>query len=375
MSRVVVALSGGVDSAVAAHLIKEQGHEVLGLFMKNWHNASFTNSDDCPWEQDSKDALLVADHLGIPFHTVDLSRPYYDRVVRYMFEEYEQGRTPNPDVLCNREIKFDAFWEVCRELSADFVATGHYCRREDRAYPALLRGKDPNKDQSYFLCQLSPQQLSRAIFPLGALDKQSVRKMALEQGLPVANKKDSQGLCFVGKIKLPHFLSQKIKPKEGTIRKLPDRFVPSDEDDLWASSVEIGKHQGTQFFTIGQRKGLNIGGSKAPLFVICIDHKENILYVGEGRDHPGLRKSMVVSRMATVNWLVPQDVRDKYLKSSQISAQIRYRQKAQSVEVYSDEAFVYTRFREGCFAPAKGQFVVWYFEEELLGSAVIDRVE
>ncbi|MBT8324533.1 MAG: tRNA 2-thiouridine(34) synthase MnmA, partial [Winogradskyella sp.] len=219
MKRVIVGLSGGVDSSVAAYLMKQQGYEVIGLFMKNWHDDSVTISDECPWLEDSNDAMIVADKLGIPFQTVDLSEAYKERIVDYMFSEYEKGRTPNPDVLCNREIKFDVFLKIALDLGADYVATGHYCRKASiekngESIFRLLAGKDSNKDQSYFLCQLSQNQLSKALFPLGDLTKPQVRQIASEQNLITAEKKDSQGLCFIGKVRLPDFLQQKLQPKE-----------------------------------------------------------------------------------------------------------------------------------------------------------------
>ena len=227
MKRVIIGLSGGVDSSVAAYLLKEQGYEVIGLFMKNWHDDSVTISKECPWLEDSNDAMLVADKLGIPFQVVDLSEQYKERIVDYMFREYEMGRTPNPDILCNREIKFDVFMEIALGLGADFVATGHYCRRDvleiqGKKIYRLLAGKDANKDQSYFLCQLSQHQLSRSLFPIGELTKTEVRKIASDQGLVTAEKKDSQGLCFIGKVRLPEFLQQILMPKEGLSVQIPE---------------------------------------------------------------------------------------------------------------------------------------------------------
>ena len=291
MKRVVVGLSGGVDSSVAAYLLKEQGYEVIGMFMRNWHDESVTLSDECPWIDDSNDALLIAEQLNIPFQVIDLSKDYQERIVDYMFSEYEAGRTPNPDVLCNREIKFDVFLKAALELGADYVATGHYCRRIDHedGTVGLLAGKDPNKDQSYFLCQLNQEQLSKALFPVGELLKPEVREIAKNIGLHTADKKDSQGLCFVGKISLPQFLQQKLKPKQGNIIEIPDsieQFVnynkleptienivllatPFEYEESMGQKVET--HQGAHYYTIGQRKGLHIGGRPLPSFVIGID--------------------------------------------------------------------------------------------------------
>jgi len=312
MKRVIVGLSGGVDSSVAAYLLKEQGYDVIGLFMKNWHDDSVTISNECPWLEDSNDAMIVADKLGIPFQVVDLSEQYKERIVDYMFNEYEKGRTPNPDVLCNREIKFDVFLKIAVDLGADYVATGHYCRKgeEDingKSVFKLLAGKDINKDQSYFLCQLSQDQLSKALFPIGELTKPEVRKIAAEQDLITADKKDSQGLCFIGKVRLPEFLQQKLQPKEGVIVQIPSnseiykREVPTfqtkeEELEFFASKNNyaisdgkiVGKHQGAHYFTKGQRKGLAVGGTKEPLFVIDTDVIENVIYTGKGKDHKRL---------------------------------------------------------------------------------------
>ena len=314
MKRVVVGLSGGVDSSVAAYLLKEQGYEVIGLFMKNWHDDSVTISNECPWLEDSNDALLVAEKLGIPFQTVDLSEQYKEKIVDYMFSEYEKGRTPNPDVLCNREIKFDVFMKIALSLGADFVATGHYCRKgtiekDGNEVYQLLAGIDGNKDQSYFLCQLSQEQLSKALFPIGELTKPQVREIASKLDLITAEKRDSQGLCFIGKVRLPEFLQQQLQPKEGLIYEINADSTIYNQDVPMFDSLEeklafeangisylpengkvVGKHQGAHYFTIGQRKGLNVGGTKEALFIIATDVKSNIIYTGQGANHPGLFK-------------------------------------------------------------------------------------
>ncbi len=327
MKRVVVGLSGGVDSSVAAYLLKEQGYDVIGLFMKNWHDDSVTISDECPWLDDSNDAMMVAEKLGIPFQTVDLSVQYKEKIVDYMFREYEMGRTPNPDVLCNREIKFDVFLKIALELGADYVATGHYCRKdviENNGIETyqLLAGKDPNKDQSYFLCQLSQEQLSKTLFPIGEILKPDVRKIAKEQGLITAEKRDSQGLCFIGKVRLPEFLQQKLKPKEGKIieissdfsaykKEIPE-FNSEEEKNKFLSQKPsyvkedgkiVGTHQGAHYFTKGQRKGLAVGGTKEPLFVIDTDVNENIIYVGQGKDHPGLYRNGLFVKQEEIHWV------------------------------------------------------------------------
>ena len=310
MKTVVVGLSGGVDSSVAAYLLKKEGYNVIGLFMRNWNDDSVIIDDECPWIEDSNDALQVSEILGIPFQVIDFSKEYKEKIVDYMFSEYKNGRTPNPDILCNREIKFDLFLKKALEIGADFVATGHYCRKEEvivnqKKIQRLISGKDKTKDQSYFLCQVNQYQLSKSLFPLGKLMKKDVRKLASEIGLNTANKKDSQGLCFIGKVKLPIFLQQFLKPKIGNIIEI------SSKHDIFKKNIVsylpikysnemgkiIGEHQGAHYFTIGQRKGLNLGGTKHPLFVIGTDVKENIIFVGQGENHPGLfRKALSVSK-------------------------------------------------------------------------------
>ena len=322
--RIIIGLSGGVDSSVAAYLLKEQGYEVIGLFMKNWHDESVTLSNECPWLEDSNDAMLVAEKIGIPFQTVDLSREYKERIVDYMFDEYSKGRTPNPDVLCNREIKFDVFLKIAISFGADYVATGHYCQKKSfknqsgtKIYQ-LIAGKDNKKDQSYFLCQLSQKQLSNVLFPIGHLNKDQVRKIALKQNLITAEKKDSQGLCFIGKVKLPDFLQQQLKPKMGKIIEIPTNFSNysksknSDNDILKRSikprykptdGIEVGKHNGAHFYTIGQRKGLGVGGNVEPLFIIDTDMDNNIIYVGQGKVHPGLYRLALRVSQGDIHWV------------------------------------------------------------------------
>lgn len=394
MKRVIVGLSGGVDSSVAAYLLKEQGYEVIGLFMKNWHDDSVTISNECPWLEDSNDAMLVADKLGIPFQVVDLSEEYKERIVDYMFKEYELGRTPNPDVLCNREIKFDAFLKIALELGADYVATGHYCRKGEELINGetvykLLAGKDKNKDQSYFLCQLSQEQLSKALFPIGELTKPEVRKIASEQDLITAEKKDSQGLCFIGKVRLPEFLQQKLKPKEGVIVQIPEnseiyhREIPtfaSKEDELAFLSTKykyqisdgkiVAKHQGAHYFTKGQRKGLAVGGTIEPLFVIDTDVNENVIYTGEGKEHSGLYRNVLLVSNEELHWLRP-DLALKNGENLSILARIRYRQQLEEATLYKVENGLYVEFKNRQSAITEGQFVAWYLKDELLGSGVI----
>ncbi|TXG38938.1 tRNA 2-thiouridine(34) synthase MnmA [Seonamhaeicola maritimus] len=394
MKRVIIGLSGGVDSSVAAYLLQQQGYEVIGLFMKNWHDDSVTISNECPWLDDSNDAMLVAEKLGIPFQTVDLSEQYKERIVDYMFNEYEKGRTPNPDVLCNREIKFDVFMKIALDLGADYVATGHYCRKgvvekEAKEVYQLLAGKDTNKDQSYFLCQLSQEQLAKALFPIGELTKPEVREIADDIGLVTADKKDSQGLCFIGKVKLPYFLQQQLKPKEGVIVEIPKEQeifsieVPefsSQEDKLEYLSRKIdykidlgkvvGKHQGAHYFTKGQRKGLAVGGTLEPLFVIDTNVEENVIYTGQGKEHPGLLKKALFVTNDELHW-IREDLALKVDETLKVEARIRYRQPLQKATLHKVDSGLYVEFEEYQSAITEGQFVAWYINEELLGSGVI----
>ena len=387
--RVVVGLSGGVDSSVAAYLLKEQGYDVVGLFMRNWHDTTGTLEGDCPWQDDQIFAELVAKRLDIPFHFVDLSEQYRTRVVDYMFAEYERGRTPNPDVLCNREIKFDAFLEEALRLGADYVATGHYCRRRDEVvdgvtYHRLLAGVDPNKDQSYFLCQLSQQQLSRALFPVGDLLKPEVRRIAAEQKLATAKRKDSQGICFVGKVDLPVFLQQKLAPRRGDIVEIapdwpgyaeaaarteltalaePYRYTPADRR-------KVGEHNGAHYYTIGQRKGLGVSGRAEPLFIIATDTVTNTVYVGQGQSHPGLYRRALRILPQEVHWVSP-DRRLAEGTSEPFSMRIRYRQPLQAGTLHMRGDGAYILFETPQRGITAGQFAAWYRGEELVGSGVI----
>ena len=396
MKRVVVGLSGGVDSSVSAYLLQKQGYEVIGLFMKNWHDDSVTISDECPWLEDSNDALMVAEKLGIPFQTVDMSMPYKQRIVDYMFREYERGRTPNPDVLCNREIKFATFLEYALNLGADYVATGHYCRKEEiemngQTIYRLLAGKDQNKDQSYFLCQLSQAQLGRALFPIGDLQKSEVRTIAKELGLVTAEKKDSQGLCFVGKVRLPEFLQQQLAPKKGDIIQIPStwqgyqdkessKLFECYEDELkyYAEKYHysptdgkvLGQHDGAHFFTIGQRKGLHVGGTVEPLFVIDTDTEKNIIYVGEGHAHPGLFRRTLFVKKEDIHW-IRTDLALSLHQSIEAMVRIRYRQPLQKATLYLNDSGLYIDFTTPQSAITSGQFAAWYIEDELIGSGEI----
>jgi tRNA-specific 2-thiouridylase len=394
MKRVVVGLSGGVDSSVAAYLLQQQGYEVIGLFMKNWHDDSVTISNECPWLEDSNDALLVAEKLGIPFQTVDLSEQYQDKIVDYMFSEYEKGRTPNPDVLCNREIKFDVFMKIAMSLGADYVATGHYCKKSEievdgKPVYQLLAGADNNKDQSYFLCQLSQEQLAKSLFPIGELTKPEVREIAAQMDLVTAEKKDSQGLCFIGKVRLPEFLQQKLQSKEGVIIQIdknnpvynldiPQGLSLEDTLVLEAKKIDyipemgktVGKHQGAHYFTTGQRKGLNVGGTTDPLFIISTNVVTNTIYTGLSSQHPGLFKKALFVEKSEVHW-IRTDLALANGETMDVMARIRYRQPLQKATLHQFENGMYVAFEEPQSAITEGQFVAWYLGDELVGSGVI----
>jgi len=411
--KVVIGLSGGVDSSVAAWVLKEQGYEVIGLFMRNWHDTTGLIQSECHWEDDLMFAEMVARKLSIPFHQVDLSVPYRQRVVDYMFAEYEKGRTPNPDVLCNREIKFDSFAEEARKLGGDFVATGHYCRKEtislnNTLVYRLLAGNDPNKDQSYFLCQVSQEQLSTALFPIGDLKKPEVRQIAEKLGLATAQRKDSQGICFVGKVDLPTFLQQKLEAKKGDIIEIVNEVNEVNEveeveevegkstdlkgdgfplenvsDEILlqltesekykpSSGMIIGKHNGAHFFTIGQRKGMNIGGYKEPLFVIATDVLNNIVYVGEGQEHPGLNRKGLFIKGDEIHW-VREDLQMKAGEIRDYMVRIRYRQPLQKARLYFRDKGLFVIFDKLQRGVAPGQFAAWYDGDEVIGSGVIDK--
>lgn len=387
--RVVVGLSGGVDSSVAAYLLQKEGYDVIGLFMKNWHDDSVTISNECPWLEDSNDALLVAEKLGIPFQTVDLSEQYQEKIVDYMFSEYEKGRTPNPDVLCNREIKFAVFLEIALSLGADYVATGHYCQKhttEVNGQPIyhLIAGADSNKDQSYFLCQLSQEQLAKSLFPIGNLTKPEVREIAMEMELVTAEKKDSQGLCFIGKVRLPEFLQQKLQPKEGQIILIDKNnsiYNAEDTNDSLASlshkikySPEmgkvVGKHDGAHYFTVGQRKGLNVGGTTDPMFVIATDVTTNTIYTGLSSQHPGLFRRGLFIDASETHW-IRKDLTLSIGETKEVMARIRYRQPLQKATLHQEATGMYVIFDAPQSAITEGQFVAWYQDNELLGSGVI----
>jgi len=394
VKKVIVGLSGGVDSSVSALLLKEQGYEVIGLFMKNWHDESLTISNDCPWLEDSNDAMLVANKLNIPFQTIDLSKEYQSRIINYMFDEYKMGKTPNPDILCNREIKFDIFLKLALNLGADYVATGHYCQVEsfnknNKKIFRLLSGEDHLKDQSYFLCQLTQKQLSKVIFPIGKLTKKEVREIAKKNDLITAEKKDSQGLCFVGKVKLPDFLKQKLTPKKGKVIKVENNFISYDKEESDFESNKsfleflctpknfsetdgefIGYHNGAFFYTVGQRKGLDIGGFKDPLFVLTKDIDKNILYVGMGSDHPALFKKALFVSKKDIHW-VRNDLTIQPNQSMEVYFRVRYRQPLEKGKIFMYSNGLFILFDRPISSIASGQFASWYIENELIGSGVI----
>ena len=395
MKKVIVGLSGGVDSSVSALLLKQQGFEVIGLFMKNWHDETVTISDDCPWLDDSNDAMLIAEKLEIPFQTVDLSEQYHSRIIDYMFNEYENGRTPNPDVLCNREIKFDIFLKIALDLGADYIATGHYCQvnkinKDNKEIYRLIVGADEKKDQSYFLCQLNQKQLSKAIFPIGHLTKSDVRDIAKKNDLITADKKDSQGLCFVGKVKLPDFLKQRLTPKKGKVIKIDSELVKQEIDlnevkskekelELLSSPFsfssddgeEIGEHHGAYYYTVGQRKGLNIGGFSEPLFVLETDVSKNIIYVGMGESHPALYKKALFVKSNEIHW-IREDLKINENETMNVEFRIRYRQPLQSGTIYRFKKGLYILFDKPILSVTSGQFVSWYIDDELIGSGTIN---
>jgi len=388
--RVVVGLSGGVDSSVAAYLLKEQGYEVLGLFMKNWEDQQGVLTSSCSWEDDLMFAEMAAKKLNIPLHFVDFSKEYRQRVVDYMFGEYQKGRTPNPDVLCNREVKFDLFAREAGKLGADYIATGHYCKKKESMQAgatvySLVAGDDINKEQSYFLCQISQAQLSKALFPLGALHKPQVREIATQQGLATATRKDSQGICFIGKVDLPAFLQQKLSAKKGKIVKVDPQQVEALKGSAPQSLEEqcrgydlgeaegqtIGEHNGAHFFTVGQRKGLNVGGTKEPLYVLAVDTQRNIVYTGEGKDHPGLFRQGLFIPRDEVHW-IREDLRLEPGREKAMDFRIRYRQPLQKGRMIMKEEGAYIVFDKPQRGITPGQFAAWYEEAELLGSGVIE---
>ena len=395
MKKVIIGLSGGVDSSVSALLLKQQGYEVIGLFMKNWHDETVTISDDCPWLDDSNDAMLIAEKLEIPFQTVDLSEQYHSRIIDYMFNEYENGRTPNPDILCNREIKFDVFLKIALNLGADYIATGHYCQvnkinKDNKEIYRLIVGADEKKDQSYFLCQLNQKQLSKAIFPIGHLTKSDVRDIAKKNDLITADKKDSQGLCFVGKVKLPDFLKKRLTPKKGKVIKIDSESVKQEIDlnevkskekqlELLSSPFsfssddgeEIGEHHGAYYYTVGQRKGLNIGGFSEPLFVLETDVSKNIIYVGMGESHPALYKKALFVKSNEIHW-IREDLKINENETMNVEFRIRYRQPLQSGTIYRFKKGLYILFDKPISSVTSGQFVSWYIDDELIGSGTIN---
>ena len=404
--KICVGLSGGVDSSVAALLLKQQGYDVFAMYMQNWHDIEGTLHGECEWEEEKFVAEMVARKIGIPFYFVDLSKEYMSQVADYMFDEYARGRTPNPDVLCNSKIKFDAFLKAAQKLGADAVATGHYCRRRDNpdGSVSILEGTDPNKDQSYFLCQLTQEQLSKAIFPIGDICKPEVRRLAKEADLQSADKKDSQGICFVGKVDLPVFLQQKLKSVEGEVIEVFPQYYHDHDEPAFAEPYDysdiqfetetyrsgrkhikktryrnnpwgavIGHHEGAQFYTLGQRKGLSIGGHQNPLFVIATDVESNRIYVGEGENHPGLFRSSLKINPDEVHWIRPSAAL-KPGEDLRCRVRIRYRQPLQDAVLQCREDGTYIVFDTPQRSITPGQFAVWYApDSEMLGSGVISK--
>lgn len=392
MARVVVGLSGGVDSSVSAYLLQQEGHEVIGLYMRNWHDDTVTLNNECPWIDDANDALLIAEQLNIPFQVLDLSKEYKERIVDYMFSEYESGRTPNPDVLCNREIKFDVFLKAALELGADYVATGHYCQKttDENGVHHLHAGADPTKDQSYFLCQLSQEQLAKALFPIGHLQKSDVRDIAKSIDLVTAEKKDSQGLCFVGKISLPEFLQQQLKVKEGKIIEIPEdsfsfydyKSIPVNDEHVVELATpfhfeetmgsSVGTHIGAHYYTIGQRKGLHIGGRPMPSFVIGINTETNTVYSGQTEQHPGLNRWALKIELNEQHW-IQLSKKLSVGESEDYFVRIRYRQPLQKGKLIAKEDGLYILFEHIQRGITPGQFAAWYKNGELVGSGIISH--
>ena len=381
--KVIIALSGGVDSSVAAYLLKKRGYEVIALFMKIWHVND--SNKECPWKEDSSYAMEVADKLDIPFHIVDLSKEYEKRIINYMFNEYSIGRTPNPDILCNKEIKFNVFLKYALELNADFIATGHYCikRKENNIYK-LISGVDKEKDQSYFLCQLNQKQLSKILFPIGEMKKKDVRELANKINLPTAKRKDSQGLCFVGKIKLPEFLSEKLPKKNGDIIEIPSdsELYKKNKKNIEEESkkilytkqdgIKVGNHDGAHFFTIGQRKRINVGGKEEPLFVISTDVKKNIVFVGMGQNHPGLFQNSLRIKSSNTNW-IREDLKLAENEEKEFLIRTRYRQKLRRGNLICTKSNLFIKFKKPQKSITPGQFASWYLDGELIGSGVIEN--
>lgn len=353
---IVVGMSGGVDSSVAALLLKEKGYRVIGVFMKNWDEKD--ESGCCTATEDYEDVVRVCHQIGIPYYTVNFVKEYWDRVFTYFLDEYKRGRTPNPDVMCNKEVKFKAFLDYAMKIGADYLATGHYAGVDyDGKGYRLLRGRDPRKDQSYFLCTLGQSQLAKALFPLADIPKREVREIAAKAGLKTAEKKDSTGICFIGERDFKEFLSNYLPAQPGEIRSL--------------SGEMLGRHDGLMYYTLGQRKGLGIGGkgSGEPWFVVEKDLKENILYVAQGEDHPALLSTGLLA--TDVHWVSGLPAAETFT----CTAKFRYRQPDQEVTVNRKQKNTWeVLFDKPQRAVTPGQFAVFYQDRSCLGGGVIDKV-
>ncbi len=349
---VFVAMSGGVDSSVSAALLKEQGYDLVGVYMKNWSGEDYGIQFECPWEEEQKMVENVCKKLDIPFRTFNFEKEYRAKVVEYFFREYEAGRTPNPDVMCNKEIKFGIYLNKAKELGADLIATGHYARVEEKDGKFhLLKGKDQNKDQTYFLNEVTQEQLSKTLFPIGHLEKPEVRELAKKFGLPNAEKKDSQGICFIGDIDVREFLRTRLKKKKGEIIDID-------------SKKAVGEHEGAAFYTIGQREGLNIGGAAEPYFVAGKDIEKNEVYVAMGKQNPALFKQKIV--ISNLNWINEP--------TEEVEVSIRYRQKPvpAKIKLHKDKATI--EFYAPVRAITEGQSAVVYSGDECFGGGIIEEI-
>lgn len=397
--QVVLGLSGGVDSSVAAFMLQKK-YQVVSIFMKIDNHKIIGNklnsvTNICNSDQDYKDAILISNKLKIPFTVIDITKIYKKYIISYIYKEYSLGRTPNPDIICNKLIKFNILIKISISLGINKIATGHYAivkkcyNKNNKKVYKLFSGVDPSKDQSYFLSQLNQHQLSKSIFPLGFYKKKHIRKIAHKIGLITYNKKDSQGLCFVGKISLTSFLHKKFATYKGKIIKIPNNsylyattnihnkkkkliFLSKAIEYKENDGYVIGSHNGAFAYTKGQRKGLKIGGLTTPLFVLDTDTINNIIYVGQGRNHPGLYRKVVFTKKHKINCIGCELIIDNDLMIiKKISCRIRYRQNLQKAIMYIYKEGIYTEFLKKQFSITEGQFITWYYRKQLIASAVI----